>query len=183
MKHFGCIKQFIYESAFNERNGGKMNTDFSDAVHKFGGIVYKIAFIQCGTAHDAEDIFQEVFLALHKTNTDFNDDEHLKAWLIRVTLNKCRMLKRSAWFRKRTELSEAEAVSENGRTDKDEAVYNAVMRLNAKYREVVVLYYYEDYSCDEISKILETKSSTVRTRLARARALLKKDLKEVWKDE
>lgn len=183
MKHFRCMPQFISESAFNERNGGEMKTDFSETVHKFGGIVYKIAFIQCGTASDADDIFQEVFLALHKTDTDFKNEEHLKAWLIRVTLNKCRMLKRSAWFRKRTELNGTETAPENGRNDTDEAVYNAVMRLKEKYRTVILLFYYENYSCDEISRILKIKSSTVRTRLARARALLKKDLKEVWKDE
>ncbi len=159
-----------------------MKLDFSEAVRRYGETVYKIAYIHSGSISDSEDIFQDTFFALYNYNKEFNDEAHIKAWLIRVTLNKCKSLKRSVWFRKRTDLDVTEAM-----TDTDEEsniqVRNAVMKLKESYRTVIVLFYYEGYSCEEIAKILNVNSSTIRTRLSRARALLKEDLKEVWKDE
>ncbi len=159
-----------------------MKIDFSEAVKRYGDTVYKIAYVHSGSLADSEDIFQDTFFALYKADKDFSDEEHLKAWLIRVALNKSKMLKRSAWFRKRTDLDNNEATA-NHDTDTEALVCSAVMKLKESYRTVILLFYYEGYSCEEIAKILSTNSSTVRTRLSRARALLKNDLKEIWKDE
>ncbi len=159
-----------------------MKLDFSEAVRRYGETVYKIAYIHSGSVSDSEDIFQDTFFALYNYNKEFNDEAHIKAWLIRVTLNKCKSLKRSVWFRKRADLSDTET-SASGDTETDLLVRSAIIKLKKSYRTVIILFYYEGYSCEEIAKILGTNSSTIRTRLSRARALLKEDLKEVWKDE
>lgn len=161
-----------------------MKSDFSETVKKYGETVYKIAYVNSGNAADSEDIFQETFFALYNYKKEFNDEAHLKAWLIRVTLNKCRMLRRSVWFRRRTEMNDVQLTdSISSVNDTSETVYNAVMKLKKSYRTVILLFYYEGYSCDEIARLTGTNPSTVRTRLSRARILLKEELKEVWNGE
>ena len=70
-----------------------------EAMEACGDAVYRLALCRMGSRADAEDVYQEVFLRLLRDTTDFRDEEHLKAWLIRVTLNRCSDLRRSAWFR------------------------------------------------------------------------------------
>lgn len=156
-----------------------MTPDYKETVLAYKDTVYRIAFLQCPCRQDAEDVFQEVFFKLYSGGVDFRDEEHLKAWLIRVTLNCCKLIKRSAWFRKRTELSEdiaAEGLPEERETA--EAVIAAVKKLPPKYRPVVEMFYYEEMSCADIAAALKLNGATVRTRLKRARELLKKELEE-----
>lgn len=137
---------------------------------------------------DAEDIVQEVFLKLCRETKEFESKEHLRNWLIRVTINQCKKISVSSWFTKHTSLSDFAAdiwtAQETTDTEKEESdLFLSVMALPKKYRIVVHLYYYEDYSTKEISELLHVKEATVRTRLARARKILKNTLSEVWKDE
>ena len=150
-------------------------------IHNYQDTVYRIAFTHCRNAHDAEDITQEVFVRYLKKTPRLTGDEHLKAWLIRVTINVSRSLLRSAWFKKTVPISEQENLSTNDPSVTD--TYYAVMSLPEKYRTVVLLYYFEDYSVREISKILRRTETAVQTQLQRARAMLKKELKEVWKND
>lgn len=160
-----------------------MKPNYEDTVLRYKDMVYRIAFAQCPCRQDAEDVFQDVFLKLYNFNGDFSDEEHLKSWLIRVTLNCCKLLRRSAWFKKRAELTEDIADAEHSEeTETAEAVIAAVRALPEKYRPVVEMYYYEEMSCAEIGAALKMNEATVRTRLKRAREKLKKEL-EVLKYE
>lgn len=161
-----------------------MKPDYRETVLAYKDMVYRIAFVQCPCRQDAEDVFQDVFFKLYGFDGDFSDEEHLKSWLIRVTLNCCKLLKRSAWFKKRTELTEDIPAEGENAEDREaaEAVTEAVRSLPKKYRPIVMMYYYEEMSCKEIGTALKLNEATVRTRLKRAREKLKKEL-EVFQDE
>ena len=144
-----------------------MKPNYEETVLRYKDMVYRIAFAGCPCRQDAEDVFQDVFLKLY----------------IRVTLNCCKLLRRSAWFRQRTELAENIADAANSEENETaEAVIAAVRALPEKYRPLVEMYYYEEMSCKEIAGALKMNEATVRTRLKRAREKLKKEL-EVFQDE
>ena len=159
-----------------------MKPNFEETVDKYGDLVYKTAFLYSGTVSDSEDIFQETFLKLSSHKRDFKDEEHLKAWLIRVTVNYCKMLHRSAYSRYKAELDENIPLESDDSLEK-RTVTEAVMKLPESYRLPVLLYYYFGYSCDETAKLLKISEPAVRTRLKRARNALRKELEEVWQDE
>ncbi len=158
-----------------------------EAMEKYADMVYRIALNYCKNKYDAEDITQEVFCKLVKTcdaasgkkeDVDFNDEEHLKRWLIRVAVNQCHSLFVTPWHKK-TKYLEDEAVEEGVyNIEEKEELYQMVMNLPKKYRIVIYLYYYEEYSTKEIADILDIKEATVRAQLMRGREALKKKMKE-----
>ncbi|MGL4913264.1 MAG: RNA polymerase sigma factor [Romboutsia sp.] len=139
------------------------------AVAKHSRTCAKVAFSYLKNVSEAEDITQEVFLTLFESSKKFEDDEHLKAWLIRVTINKCKNHLKSSWFKNRNELPEDLAYMPKEESE----LLQAVLSLSSKYRIPIHLYYYEGYSIKEISEILEEPMATVGTRLARGRKKLK----------
>jgi RNA polymerase sigma-70 factor (ECF subfamily) len=143
-----------------------------EVIEKYSNMVYRLALAQMRTKHDAEDIFQEVFLRYITKPRTFASEEHRKAWLIRVTVNRCRSLW-SAWFRKSEQLDEVIIFEKNDEND----LFEYLALLPPKYRPVIHLFYYEEMSVRQISEILEAKESTVRTWLTRARAMLGDKLK------
>lgn len=133
--------------------------------------MFRAAYALLRSRDDAEDAVQEAFLRLIKNDVAFRDDEHEKAWLLRVTINISKnMLKAS--HRKNLPLEE-DIPYEGKQTDE---VLPCVLALPERYRTVIHLYYYEGYSIKEIASILKLPSATVGTRLARARGLLKSTL-------
>lgn len=163
-------------------------------VQKYTDMVLRIAVNYCKDYSDAEDMTQEIFLKLYETGADFADEEHVKRWLIRVTVNHCKNYLASAWRRRMQpmEFQTIESVLEKtgkgtgGELYEDacaEALFEAVTSLPEKYRSVVHLYYYEDYQVKDIAKILQKKETTIQTRLMRARKMLKKQLKGAWQNE
>lgn len=157
---------------------------YIEAVRTHGNTIFRIAYQYCGNKSDAEDIMQNTFIKLLQSEKEFEDEAYLKRWLIRVAINDAKNLNLSFW--KKRVFSMAEAGEREGYTfDTSEhtAIYDAVMKLPAKYRVVVDLYYFEDYSIKEIADILHVKETTVQTQLMRARKKLKGQLKEVWEDE
>ncbi|MDE6593826.1 MAG: RNA polymerase sigma factor [Oscillospiraceae bacterium] len=172
-----------------------MKLNYEEAVLRHKDTVYRIAFARCPCKQDAEDVFQEVFLKLYRCRKDFESDEHLRNWLIRVTLNFCKLLHRSAFFRKKAALVDTIADTAAGNIltadnspDREtaEAVTAAVKALPEKYAAPIELFYFEEMSCREISAALKINEATVRTRLRRGREALKKKLKtelEVSDDE
>ena len=153
----------------------------NEVIEKYSNMVYRLAYVHAGGKHDAEDVFQNVFLTFIAKPRTFRDEEHLKAWLIRVTINKCKSLKSSAWARKTQPLEDSmEMVSEI----KDESgLFEYIALLPQKYRSVIHLFYYEDLSVKQISEVLNARESTVRTWLTRARAILREKLKGDFFDE
>jgi len=149
------------------------NDVIMEALHKYSDMVRRICFIYLRSREDVEDVFQEVFLKLLLTKTVFESEEHQKAWICRVTINKCKDLCKSFW-RKNVESSEEMQIPAE---DNDESeVMLAVLSLPNKLKEVVYLYYYEGYSAGEIAKLLNQKENTVYSHLHRARKLLKSKL-------
>ena len=147
-------------------------------------LIFKIAFFQLKSRQDAEDIVQEVFYRYIKTDKEFENAEHEKAWLIKVTLNACKKLWRSAWYRHRDEWPEQEISSDKNMEqdyliqEKKEEILHAMWSLPRKYREVLHFFYFEDMSVKEIAKVTGIKESSVTCQLTRGRELLKKKLKE-----
>ena len=144
--------------------------------------VFAVAFNYFRDPSDADDIVQEVLLKLLKSDVKFESDEHIRNWLLKVAVNQCRKVSVSSWFRKSMPLQEY-AESLRYEDPEESALFFAVMGLPKKYRVVIHLFYYEDYSTAEIAKMLGMNESTVRTRLRRARLKLKEVLKDGWEDE
>lgn len=154
-----------------------MKTDYEETVLRYKDIVYRIAFARCPCRQDAEDVFQDVFFALCRCRKDFESDEHLRNWLIRVTLNFCRLLRRQTAFRKKAELSgDIPDMSDPYGSENAMAVIEAVRDLPEKYGALVEMFYFEEMSCAEIGSALKMNEATVRTRLRRGRELLRKKL-------
>ncbi len=148
--------------------------DTESAVEQYGTMVYRLAYAQLRSHHDADDVFQEVFLRYHRADPPFESEEHRKAWLLRVTANCANSLAASPWRKRSVPLEDVYAYS-----DQEESGLDAALaQLPSKYRSVIHLYYYEGYSTEEIARILGRRASTVRAQLARARQTLARLLKE-----
>lgn len=151
-------------------------TIFTAAAERHLDMVYRVALNWFRNPADAEDAAQTAMLKLWQADTEFTDDEHLRRWLVRVTLNVCRDMARSPWRRHTVSL---EDLPEPSFSDEERrSVYREVMALPGKYRVPLYLYYYEGYSVSEIGELLRLNASTVQTRLARARGKLKTTLTE-----
>lgn len=147
-----------------------------EILREYSDMVYRIALTNTGQKFDADDIFQEVFLAFFKSPVQFESEEHIKHWLIRVTVNFCKKHHRSAWQKKTVPLDTAMQLPAC-MTEQEFAVYDAVCKLPVKYRTVIQLFYFEDMTVEEISRTLHRKNTTVKSQLARARAKLREMLK------
>ena len=148
---------------------------FSCVVKKYIDTVFRVALNYTKSVADAEDLTQDVFLALMQEKKEFSSEEHLRAWLIRVTVNRCKKWHRSLW-RKHVPFEEYAAAQAMAETDR--AVLQAVMALPRKYRIPIYLYYYEQYSTAEIAALLQLPKGTVCTYLRRGREILKLELQE-----
>lgn len=146
-----------------------------DAMEKHGDAVYRLALCRLGSRADAEDVYQDVFLRLLRDSTEFRDSEHLKAWLLRVTLRCCIDLRRSAWW-KRTAPMEAAADAAAPEPDDQSELRQAIAALPDDQRTAVWLHYVEGYRTEEIAQMAGCSAVTIRTRLHRARKQLRLDL-------
>ena len=151
---------------------------FSFAFTQYTDTVYRVAVHNTRCKSDAEDVTQEAFVKLLESSKKFKDGEHLKAWLIRVTINECRTLMRK--YSRETEQS-AE-IADCAVYDGD-SVLEAVKALPENYRNAIYLHYYEGYTAKEIGKILDSKENTVLSWLSRGRAALRKEMIGGFEDE
>ena len=144
--------------------------------------LFAAAFQVCGNAADAEDAAQEALLRYHLSDKQFESQEHIRAWLLRVAINWAKNTSRSFWRRNTLPLEEyVETLTFDCQESRE--IFREVMALPEKYRLVIHLYYYEDYSVQEISRILGIRESNVKVRLSRGRQMLKATLQEVWDDD
>ncbi|MEL7623756.1 MAG: sigma-70 family RNA polymerase sigma factor [Clostridiales bacterium] len=155
----------------------KFLTVFNNTKHD----IYRLVRTYMKNSFDTDDIVQNVYLKLHKKIDDFNDDDHIKRWLIRVAINECKNYFLSSWMRKIVPLDET--LVDESSFEPEDKVWQGVMDLPQKYRIVIYLFYYEEYSTAEIAEILKAQEATVRKQLQRARERLKATLKEAWDDE
>ncbi len=167
-------------------SGDKLELSTEEIIEKYADMVYRLAVNEMGNRDDAQDVFQEVFLRLVRYRERISSEEHLKAWLIRVTINCARKLQTTAWRKKVDLLTQEDAgctTDENSESgfkeieNADSGVAAAVAGLPEKYRTVIYLFYYEEMSVAEIAETLSEKESTVKSKLHRAREMLKIKLK------
>lgn len=191
--------------------GYKTNTkEYERILKKYSNDIYRIALLKMKNVSEAEDIFQNVFIKLYTCDKTFESDMHIKAWLLKVTVNECINTLKSTWNSKVvksvndncefddnssiTTIDNATGDSSHGLTstsymplntstykefDIDSMyVWETVARLPQKYRDVIYLFYHEQYSTEEIADILDISTPNVRTRLKRAREILRKEVKD-----
>ena len=151
---------------------------FPYAFSQFTDTVYRVAMHNTVCDADAEDISQTVFVKLLESGKAFRGTEHLKAWLIRVTINQCR-----DELRKNSKIVLCESPLPKDTAEKEDSVIEAVKALPENYRNAVYLHYYEGYTAKEIGKILDAKPNTVLSWLSRGRAILKEEMIGGFDDE
>lgn len=145
------------------------------AIERYSNTVLRLCMIHLKNYADTEDIFQTVFLKYVLSSVLFESEEHEKAWFIRVTINACKDLLKS-FFRSRTAPLD-EIMEQPARLPPDHReVLEAVLSLPQKYRDVVYLHYYEDYTAPQISRILGKNVNTIYTLLNRSKQLLREKL-------
>ena len=149
--------------------------EVNKAVEQYSDTVRRVCMLYLKNYADTEDIFQTVFLKYVLSSAAFESEEHEKAWIIRVTINACKDLLGS-FFRKRT-VSLDEVMELPAQTFQDHReVLEAVLSLPQKYRDVVYLHYFEDYTAPQISRILRKNVNTVYTLLTRSKQMLREKL-------
>lgn len=152
--------------------------EYRAAVQRYRDMVWRVALNACRQTQDAEDVVQDVFLKLYTTRREFAGEEHLKHWLLRVTVNRCRTLLACPW---RTRWADAVPDAPDPAQALDagqRALYEAVRALPPGQRVALYLYYFEGYSTAEIAQLLHLRQTAVTTRLHRARTRLRALLEE-----
>lgn len=150
----------------------------NEVVERYSSLVYKIARSNLRDVHDADDIYQDVFLRYISKPRRFDSEEHRKAWFIRVTINCCRSFFTSSWRKKTVSLDDDEVKEEDliFEDDGHKEIYEAVLNLPDNLKNTVILFYFENMSISEIAKAMRTTEASVKMRLVRARKALKLDL-------
>ena len=162
-----------------EGNTVKQLTDeqFDKIVCDYSQMLFKVAYSYTKSIADSEDIVQEVFMKLYRARKVFENDEHIKNWLIRVTINqsineikrnKKELLIGDEYINNLPDTSDADK--------KNEEIRECVMSLKDNYKNVIILFYYDEYSINEIANILKISNNNVKVILNRARKKLKDEI-------
>lgn len=159
-----------------------MKRSVDDAFREYGDRVFTAAFQICGNKADADDVVQDTFVKYYTLDREYESEAHLKAWLLRVAINRAKDIAGSFW--RRNTVSWEEYMEElDFAAPEDSRLFQAVMGLPRKYRVPIHLYYLEEYSVEEIAKLLRCRPGTVKSQLSRGRKLLKSMLMEEWDDD
>lgn len=153
---------------------------FTQLVKAHKGSVFRLAYGYLRSQADADDVAQTVFLKLYHRAEGFEDDDHLRRWLMRVTLNECASLYRA--LRRRPEPIDDYVETLALPTPRHADLFRRLMALPTRYRMVLQLYYCEGYTAAEVGGLLGIPRSTVYTRLARGRQRLRDILEEEGED-
>ena len=153
--------------------------------------VYLLAFSYVKDKGLAEDIAQEVFIKCYKSLAHFRGDAQITSWIYRITVNTAKDFLRSKSFNiLKYPKSFFESITKNEtaedavlQQDEREVVLQTVLGLSTKYREVIILYYFQDEKIEDIAEILNMNVNTVKTRLSRARSILKDKITSFTGDE
>ena len=146
---------------------------FNIDYDKYKDVVYRVAYSYVKSRDDASDLTQEVFMKYIKCTEDFKEDANKLYWLIRVTINMSKSFLRSYWKRN-VELDDSIQDTASRANEEEIDYFNAITSLNSKYKDVLIMFYWEGLSINEIARVLKISSSNVKTRLSRARELLKR---------
>ena len=159
-----------------------MRQPVQQLIQLYQNNLFTAAFNICQNQMDAEDAVQETFVQYYTSRKEFENEQHIRAWLLRVVINKAKNINRTFWKKNKCSLEDyMETLSFPDSQSRD--LFEEVMKLPDKYRIVIHLFYYEDYLVREIAEILKRSESNVKVRLSRGRALLKDSLKEEWEND
>lgn len=167
-----------------------IHNEIERLINCYGDDVLRVAYLYVKDKHKAEDIFQEVFIKVFKKYDTFKGNSSEKTWIMKITVNACKDYFKSFWIKRvllnsdREEDREIynEECSDQSLDDsiiksiESKELLNEVMNLPIKYKEVIILYYYQQFTTREISEMVKLPEGTIRTRLFRARELLKKNV-------
>jgi len=153
--------------------------DINEIIEKYSDMVYRIALTRTGCIENAEDIFQDVFIKFSEKKPKFENEEHEKAWFIRVTINMTKNMNNSSWNKKIVTLDESIVFE----TKEENDVFSVVCQLPQNYKTVIYLSYYEGYKVKEIASLMKTREGTVKTWLFRAREILREKLEGGFENE
>ncbi len=153
--------------------------DINEIIEKYSDMVYRIALTRTGCIENAEDIFQDVFIKFSEKKPKFENEEHEKAWFIRVTINMTKNMNNSSWNKKIVTLDESITFE----TKEENEVFSVVCQLPQNYKTVIYLSYYEGYKVKEIASLMKTREGTVKTWLFRAREILREKLEGGFENE
>ncbi|MCI9314143.1 MAG: sigma-70 family RNA polymerase sigma factor [Lachnospiraceae bacterium] len=159
-----------------------MRYAMQELFEKYQDNLYIIAFNVCKNAEDAKDVVQDTFIQYYSLKKEFESEQHIRAWLIRVAINKAKNVNHTFWRRNKVPLEDYMETLVF-QTPESEELFETVMNLPEKYRIVIHLFYYEDYSVREIAGILKLSDSNVKVRLSRGRMLLREQLQEGWEND
>ena len=146
--------------------------DFNDKYYLYKNTIYSIAFSYVHNTVDADDVVQDVFMKYLNSNEQFKDNDNEKYWLVRVTINTCKSFIKKAWKQK-VNLDDDQIIHTPYKQNTDISLFEIVYNLPQIYKEVIILYYYENLSIIDISKTLKISISAVKKRLERARNIIK----------
>ena len=153
--------------------------DINEIIEKYSDMVYRIALTRTGCIENAEDIFQDVFIKFSEKKPKFENEEHEKAWFIRVTINMTKNMNNYKKKKKIVTLDESIVFE----TKEENDVFSVVCQLPQNYKTVIYLSYYEGYKVKEIASLMKTREGTVKTWLFRAREILREKLEGGFENE
>lgn len=145
-------------------------------IRRYGNVLFRLCLITLGNAHDAEDAVQETLLRYLQRSPEFENEEHEKAWLIKVAVNQCRDILR---YKRRHPIADKEAITEFTEERDESGILEALLTLPERFRLVLILYYVEEYSIREIASAIGRSTSAVKMRLQKGRKMLE----EVYRKE
>ncbi len=169
--------------------GPSCNTEelFDQLVYEYQMPLKRMCFMYLRDISLAEDAVQETFLKVYKSLQQFRDGCSMKTWIMKVGVNTCRDMLRSAWLRhtnRSVTPEDLQLPAEPGDKDEEaEELGRAILKLPVRYKDVILLHYYQDMNLAEIAEILHTSASTISRRLKHAQNLLRNELKGGWEDE
>lgn len=153
-------------------------------VDEYGTSMLRLCCTYLKDETQAEDAVQDAFVKIYRSWPGFGSKAAEKAWVMRVTINICKDVLRTVWKRRVTLVDEYPEMPAQTETPREEGrLFQEICRLNQRYREVILLYYYEQLNVTEIAKVLKAPQSTVSVRLSRARKILAKKLEGTQPEE
>jgi RNA polymerase sigma-70 factor (ECF subfamily) len=155
--------------------------DFNNLITTYGTDILRLCYLYLKDYQLAEDACQETFIKVYKNFYSFNGHSSMKTWITRICINTCKNHLRNSWFKKivlssekiiNAEVSDKDVFEDLNKSD----LFSSIMKLKPKYKDIILMYYYQQLSTKEIAEILEITEANVSTRLFRARKKLKNDI-------
>ena len=161
----------------------KRKLDIENTIREYSDLLFRTCFLMLKNRHDVEDVMQETFIKYMTVNPKLDSEAHKRAWLLRVSQNKCKNLLRFHRMHMHVSYEDVQEnlVSKDNIDNEYFAEFMKVSNLDFKYKSVIMLYYYEEYSIEEVANILDLSVVAVKKRLQRAREKVKKTYEKFYR--